>query len=171
MSVLSYAAELLRRGYDLLDNLQRLEQPPGIEEAVDECLSLLQRSPEALLLMQRARDAGRPYSWARETWADPDDIAMEFAYEAWQTLEKLETCQDCGTKRSDWDTASGRSLRNPRWRFTLHDCDTCAGLAELQERVRRRLEDNRPQGASTPYVPKVVLRPAKPGDPNVDPGI
>ena len=133
----------------------------GIDGLSDDLRSI----PEVAMIMRRARDAGIPYSEAKERWGATYDVAMEFALDAVAAMDALETCPDCGVKPSDQLDDEGRPLEFPRYKFVVHHCNHCEATSELQDLLKRQTEQYaKMSNREAPFVPKIRTMPKGPLD-------
>lgn len=118
----------------------------GLEGSVAEWAELMASSPQHRALMVIARRAGIPFSEAEYRWRDPEDLAAELAFDAYESAERLASCPNCGVKHEDMVDERGRPLKRGRWKFVQFSCFTCRTMKEL----RKGLETEKGEG-STDY--------------------
>lgn len=129
----------------------------GLEPRVADKIDLISRSKEVRLIMRMARNAGVPYSVARERWSDPDDIAMEIAYDAIDAAEQIAKCPSCGVDPAEvLDPDTLRELEHGLWKLYETDCWFCGELNRANDDID---ESERKRGRM------IVIRPRAPGEP------
>lgn len=119
-------------------------------------LDLFRRSPEARLVMERARDAGIPYSEARERWGR-EDIMAEFGFEALLADERATRCQNCGSDPKWFYDEDGMPLYTPALMPKTVHCEACADVERMRDQHAKQDEKSpyRAYGRSVRMVPFV----------------
>lgn len=128
------------------------------DDAVAEAIDALRRLPTTRMVMECARRLGVPYSLARVLWEDPEDLAMEFAFDAVEAMEHYERCPKCGTKAEDIVDENGRRLELGRWKHELFGCTLC----QDRHREERQMSDHEKENAAFRTLPRQF------GEPYVD---
>lgn len=114
----------------------------GLETAVGAAVEVFQRSREHRAVMAAARRAGRPFSWASEQWADPDDVAAEIAWDAYQSWLKNRQCPGCGVDPDDiLDPETNRLLDHGAVKCEKRGCEVCATIGRQSRKITTEERD------------------------------
>lgn len=109
----------------------------GIEPRVFAWFEKFDQQPGMRATMEFARRGGLTYSEARAALDDPDDLAAELAWDAFQASEESKKCGNCGVDPDDMqDSETERDLKHPRWRAEFYYCAACKELDKLREEQR-----------------------------------
>lgn len=124
----------------------------GLEPRIEEKIDLISRSKETRLVMRLARKAGISYSEARDRWRLPDDLAMEFAFDAIEAAETLTRCPDCNVDPADvLDPDTNKPLDKGLWKIYETFCWFCGELARARKNID---EDDQLQGRQIRPMPR-----------------
>jgi hypothetical protein len=123
----------------------------GIEAAAGEMLDHFERSAMARAWMRAARRAGIPYSEARLRWRDPEDLAAEIAWDAYEALDRLRRCPSCGVDPDEIVDEAGVLLERGAWKVAYR---TCAACSELHQADRTIGKEGREHGEHVRLLPR-----------------
>ncbi len=122
-------------------------------EQILECMEDLRNNRRVRLIMDKARAADVPYSWALAMWSEPRDIAMEFAMDILAAEESMERCPQCHTRADEIWNERGQPLDGGMWMIDEHSCQLCTNV--------ERANDNK-DGLRYRVVPRPPGHPVEP---------